>query len=134
KKGEQGVLVTRAFEDAPAVKGGVKEGDVITSINNVAIHDGRDLQWVVARLPLGKPVKVRILRDGKPETLEVVIEEQPENLGSSRGPVPRGVEREPESIAIDKLGIKAADLTADLAERLGYNEKMKGALITSIRR
>src|SRR5262249_34734582 len=86
KKGKQGVLVTRAFEDAPAVKGGVKEGDVILSINNVAIHDGRDLQWVVARLPLGKPVKVRVLRDGKPETLEVVIEEQPEDLGSSRGP------------------------------------------------
>src|SRR5262249_45992381 len=107
---------------------------VITSINNVTIHDGRDLQWVVARLPLNKPVKVRVVRDGKPTTLEVVIEEQPENLGSSRSPRPRPLEREPESIAIDKLGVEAADLTPDLAERLGYGEKLKGAVVTSIKR
>jgi len=134
KKGEQGVLVTRAIEGAPAVKGGVKEGDVITSINSVAIHDGRDLQWVVARLPLGKPVKVRVLRDGKPTLLDVVIEEQPEKLGSSRGRLPKALEREPESVGISKLGIRAADLTPDLAESLGYGEKMKGALVTSVKR
>jgi len=75
-----------------------------------------------------------VLRDGKPTMLDVVIEEQPENLGSSRVPVPRPPEREPESIAIDKLGIKAADLTSDLAERLGYGEKLKGAVVTSIKR
>src|SRR5439155_2308139 len=65
---------------------------------------------------------------------DVVIEEQPENLGSSRRPVPKALEREPESVGISKLGIKAADLTPDLAESLGYSEKMKGAVVTSIKR
>src|SRR5262249_11232717 len=65
-KGQKGVVVTRAFPKAPAGKAGVKEGDVITTINGHAIHDGRELQSVVADLPLGKPVKMNLLREGQP--------------------------------------------------------------------
>lgn len=134
KAGEMGVLVTRTFDAAPAAKGGVKEGDVITSINGHTIHDGRDLQGVVARLPLDRPVDVQIVRDGKPMKLRVTIAEQPADLSPARVPVPTAPESMPETISIDKLGVAAADLTADLAARLGYKESARGALVVRVQR
>lgn len=136
RPGEQGVLVTRTFEDAPAARGGIKEGDVITSINGNPVKDGHDLQWVVARLPLNRPVGVRLVRDGQPRTVQVTVVEQPADLSVDRTPAPRrrGPAEEPEGIRIDKLGIEAGDLSADLAERLGYRSGLKGAVVLHIRR
>jgi serine protease Do len=133
--GEQGVLVTRTFEDAPAAKGGVKEGDVLTAINGNPIKDGRDLQWIVARLPLNKPVTVRLVRDGQARTVQVTVVEQPAELNVDRVPPPRrGSAEEPEGIRINKLGIEAGDLSADLAEQLGYRSGVKGAVVLHVRR
>src|SRR5262245_8374782 len=54
RQGEKGVLVTRVFDEGPAGKAGIKDGDVITSLNGQVIADGRDLQWTVGHLPLGQ--------------------------------------------------------------------------------
>jgi serine protease Do len=133
-KDEHGVLVTRIFADAPGAKGGVKEGDVITTVNGDKIQDGRDLQWTIARLPVGKVAKVRVLREGKPVVLDVTIEEQPEKLDNLRSPLPRSPAREPDSVSIDSVGMAVADLTPELADRLGYKRLLKGAVVTRIKR
>jgi serine protease Do len=76
-KEPQGVQVTRILDDGPAAKAELTKGDVIVKIGGKAIKDTRDLQTIVSGLPLGKPVAVTIVRDGKSRTVEVVIEEQP---------------------------------------------------------
>src|SRR5262249_25779385 len=78
-----GVVVASTFENTPATKAGIKEGDVITSVHGKAIKDGHELQTVVAGLPLNQPVEVTVLRDGKPQTLHVTIEEQPKAYGTA---------------------------------------------------
>src|SRR5262245_46983732 len=103
KEGEQGVLVTRIFEDTPGAKAGLKEGDVITSLNGKPVGNGHDLQTLIARQPVGKAVEVRVLRDGKPTTLQVTIEEQPQKYGTPRVRVPRRIDRESDGIRIDKI-------------------------------
>jgi serine protease Do len=132
KGDENGVLVTRVFEDTPGAKAGLKSGDVITGLAGKPVHDGHELQMIVARQPLGKPAEVKILRDGQPKTLQVTIEEQPAQYGTVRVPVPRGPARNEESLSIDKIGVEAMDLTSELAEQLGYREGAKGALITRV--
>jgi serine protease Do len=79
-----GVQVTSVFEESPSEKAGLKEGDVILSLGGRPIKESRGLQLAVASLPLGKPVEVSLVRDGKPMTLKVTIEEQPEDFGSAR--------------------------------------------------
>ena len=98
KKGEHGVLVTRVFEDTPGAKAGLKDGDVITTLDGKPIHNGHELQIFVARQQVGKTVEVRGLRDGQPKTFQVKIEEQPRKYGTVRVPVPRPIEREPDSV------------------------------------
>jgi serine protease Do len=82
KEGQSGVVVSLLYDKAPAEKAGLKEGDVILSLDDTVIRDSRGLQTVVATLPLNKPVQLAILREGKPQSLSVTIEEQPSKFGT----------------------------------------------------
>ena len=79
-----GVLVTHVYSDTPAAKAGIHPGDVILKVNGKPLTDGSQLLRVLGGLPLGKPVDVSVMRDGKPTTLRVTLEEQPADFGSSR--------------------------------------------------
>jgi serine protease Do len=91
-KDQKGVVVTRAFDNGPAAKAGVQEGDVITTLGGRQVTDGREVQRIVADLPLGKPIKMTVLREGQLKSLDVTIEEQPADLGSALRPGSRSDE------------------------------------------
>jgi serine protease Do len=76
-----GVLVSAVYDDAPAAKAGCMRGDVIVSLGGKSIKDGRELQSIVASLPLNKPVEVIVMRDGRKKSLQITIEEQPREFG-----------------------------------------------------
>jgi serine protease Do len=130
----KGVRVTRVFEDAPGDKGGLKAGDVIVRIAGKAVRDGRDLQHIVAGLEVGKEAEVRVFRAGRPQVLKITIEEQPRTFGSGAVPPPRLPDRTRGALAVDKIGLDVANLTAELAEALGYPEGTRGALVTKVER
>jgi serine protease Do len=134
QQGERGVLITRVFEDTPGSKAGLKDGDVITSLDGKPIANSRELQMFIMRQPIGKMIAVQGLREGQAKTFQVTIEEQPAKYGTTRVPLPRRVERESDGIVIDKIGVEAIDLTADVADSLGYNEQAKGAVISAVKR
>ncbi len=132
KQGEHGVLVTRVFEDTPGSKAGLKEGDVLTALDGKTIHNGHELQIFVARLPVGKAVEIRGLRDGQVKMFQVTIEEQPRQFGTERALAPRRIEREPDAVRIGKIGVSAVDLSEDLADRLGFPEQKRGAVLVRV--
>jgi serine protease Do len=123
-----GVLVTQVFADAPGAKAGLKEGDVITSLAGKPVREGRQLQMTVAGQPLNKPVKMLIVRDGQAMTLDVVIEEQPADFGTRTSNAPRT----PGSVGLDRVGLEVADLTPELAERLGFPAKSAGVAVVNV--
>jgi serine protease Do len=130
---DRGVVVGEVFDKTPAAKAGLQPGDIIVAINGAAIKDGRTLQTAIAYHPLNKPAKVDIYRDGKWTAVDVVIEEQPREFGTASGvPAPRRTPLETEAIALDKIGVEVADLSAEQAEGLGYRAGVKGALITKV--
>jgi serine protease Do len=134
QQGEHGVLITRVFESTPGAKAGLKDGDVITALDGKPIANSRELQMFIARQPVGKTVVVQGLRDGQAKSFQVTIEEQPGKFGTERARLPRRIEREPDGVVIDKIGVEAVDLTADVADSLGYNEHTKGAVIAAVKR
>lgn len=58
-----GVLLTRVESDA-AYRAGLRRGDVILMINNESIDSVEDFDLIVAALPPGKAVALRIMREG----------------------------------------------------------------------
>jgi serine protease Do len=69
----RGVLIRSVLPGEPAEKGGIKVNDVITAIDGTALATPRDLQRIVSSSPVGKRVRMLVMRDGKPSELEVEI-------------------------------------------------------------
>jgi serine protease Do len=80
-KENSGVLITRVFPKSPASKGGLKAGDIVTTIGGKPVREGGELQKVILGLPLNKPVEIAYLRDGQSKLSKVVVEEQPDDYG-----------------------------------------------------
>jgi serine protease Do len=76
-----GVMVTKVFPDSPGAKGGLKVGDIVTTVGGKPVHEGSELQKAVLALPLGRPTEVSLIRDGEVKAAIIVIEEQPEDFG-----------------------------------------------------
>ena len=69
----EGVFVESVPAGGPADKAGLKDGDVIVAVNGKSIHDGTDLVNIVSNTPVGTPVTLSAVRDGKRNDYKVVI-------------------------------------------------------------
>jgi serine protease Do len=72
-KEEQGVEVTMVDQDAPAGKAGIKEHDVILTMNGTAIESKTQLQRMIHETPAGRVVTLGLSRDGQPLTIKVQL-------------------------------------------------------------
>jgi serine protease Do len=77
-----GALVSDVQAGGPGEKGGLRRGDVITSIDGEPVRDGNVLRNHVAGLQPGSRVELQVLRGGKPQTLTLTLGE----LAPARGP------------------------------------------------
>jgi serine protease Do len=130
---KSGVEVSKVFEGSPADKAGLQAGDIITRLSGRALKDGQDLRQSVVSLPLNQAVALTVVRDGKPMTLSLTIEEQPDNFGTT---IPtrqvRPQRDESEMLSVDKVGVTVKDLTAETAQQLGYKQLAAGALVSKV--
>src|SRR5437773_9100843 len=69
----RGVLVRGVMPGEPAALGGVKADDVLVAVDGTRLENPRDLQRVVASTPVGKRVRVVLLRDGRETEVEVTV-------------------------------------------------------------
>src|SRR6266481_4661189 len=72
-KEEQGVEITMVDQDAPAGKAGIKEHDVILTMNGTAIESGAQLRRMIHETPPGRVVSFGLSRDGQPMTVKVQL-------------------------------------------------------------
>jgi serine protease Do len=84
----RGVLVRSVMPGEPADKGGVRADDVIVGIDGTRLESPRDLQRVVSSTPVGKKVRMVLLREGQETEVEVTIGLYQEREGSL-GETPR---------------------------------------------
>jgi serine protease Do len=82
----QGVLVNEILPGSPAAKAGLQAGDIVVAFGGAPVHNPRQLQEVVEQSPLGSSHPMDILREGKPQQLNMVATALPKEL---IGPVRR---------------------------------------------
>src|SRR5579885_3386299 len=68
-KEESGVEITMVDQDAPAGKAGLKDHDVILSINDQKIESEEQLRRVIHEIPPGRTITIGISRNGQAMTL-----------------------------------------------------------------
>ena len=78
-----GALVAAAQKDLPAAAAGVKSGDVITAVDGETVADPHDLARRIAALGPKKTVKLAIIRNGSPMTIDVTLGTMPADKTAS---------------------------------------------------
>ena len=72
-KEEKGVEVTMVDQDAPAGKAGIKEHDVILTINGTSVESKTQLHRMIHEIPPGRVVTLGLSRDGQPLTIKAQL-------------------------------------------------------------
>lgn len=119
----RGALVAKVMPDSPAEEAGFEVGDVVTRFNGVEIKRSANLPPLVGVSPVGKKVKVEVLRDGKTRTLRVKLGELPEEDVKVASQGSRSTDE-------GRLNIVVTDLTAEQRDKLDIKEG--GVLVTRV--
>ncbi len=72
----QGAVISLVLKGGPADKGGLQPGDIVTAINGEKVASSSRLKKAVAMIAPSSKVKFDVLRNGKPVSLTIAIEEQ----------------------------------------------------------
>ncbi|HVP35872.1 MAG TPA: trypsin-like peptidase domain-containing protein [Terriglobales bacterium] len=75
---KEGVLIDGVVQGSPADKAGLKDQDVVIEFNNEKLRDSDQFRVLIENTPPDKPVKIKVLRDGK----ERILSARPSKAGS----------------------------------------------------
>jgi serine protease Do len=144
-KDERGVEVTIVDQDAPAGKAGLKEHDVILTMNGTAVESGAQLRRMIRETPAGRVVTLGISRDGQPVTIKVQLADRHKsNAWMSHGkdfkfempPMPQFQDMDvPVSVVVVhssmRSGLMVENITPQLGEFFGVKNG-KGVLVRAV--
>lgn len=126
---KQGVLVNRVLKDTPAEKAGLKRGDIIIAVKyrnkTVEVNSPTELQDIIFSLPPKEKVQLKIVRDGKEQSLEVTLAELPEEPE-------KVVTATPQDKKFTWLGHEFVNLTQDLREKYNVRDDIEGVVVRNI--
>jgi Do/DeqQ family serine protease len=76
----RGALISRIYRGSPAEAAGLQPGDVVVAANGQAIANGQGLRNVEGLLPVGQPVRLEVLRDGRRLSLQATLRPPPSEI------------------------------------------------------
>jgi serine protease Do len=126
-----GALITDV-PDGPAKDAGLETGDVILSFDGVDVADTRGLVRQVGNSPVGATVRVTVLREGKSQTIAVVLGRR-ESANSDAEPEAEETPETAEGPEVSSLmGLTVTPLTDNMREELGAAADMQGLAVTNV--
>lgn len=113
--GKSGVLVKTVEKSSPAQRAGIRNGDIITSINNIAVLSFETYHTAMRGFAAGDVLSITVWRNSKTISLKAVARLFPQELAPN--------------LAYILLGLKVENLTAK--NRLYYNASEKKGVVIS---
>jgi len=120
-KSTQGVYVDKVVAGGAADAAGVKEGDVIIKLDNVAVNASSELQEQVGRHRPGDKIAISLVRNGIEKTLTAVLKaDEGAKLASSKSA----------EEVFNKLGASFAPISESTKKKFGLND---GLIVSEVR-
>jgi membrane-associated protease RseP (regulator of RpoE activity) len=128
-KEERGVEVTMVDQDAPAGKAGLKEHDVILSVNGTELESVEQLRRMIRETPPGRVVTLGISRDGQAQTIKIQLADRKKAWVNAPGarefnftvpPMPLMPEMDlPVSVVVVHSSLRSGLMVENLTPQLG---------------
>jgi len=117
----EGVFVQTVREGGPSDKAGMKDGDIILSLNGKPLMNGDQLVDTVTATPIGQAVELTVQRDGKRLNLHVIVGNLaqifPDTFGNGNEP-----ESAKEAATALDFGMNIKPVTAGMRDSMGLSE------------
>jgi serine protease Do len=124
----KGVIIARVAEGSPAEKAGVKDGDIVVSVDGTKTEDTEDLRNLIAMAGPGHAARVEVLRNGKGKRLTVRLGAMPDQ-DKARVAV---AEKEPEEESVQVDGLHLGELE-QFRRRFRVDEGIRdGVVVTAV--
>jgi serine protease Do len=117
-----GALISDVQPDSPGAKAGLRTGDVVTQLDGKPISDAGLLQVLVGQHRPGDTIHLEVMRDDKPVSVPVTLEE----LGGKNGSETASTEHK------GRWGVNLGDLTPDVRGQLQVSSSVQGAVVTEV--
>jgi serine protease Do len=122
-----GAVVTELESDSPALKAGLKQGDVILKVDGQSVDSANDLRLRISQMAPGTTAKLEISRDGKVQDIDVTLAQFPEDTAESTNP-----DQGDQSSSGGLKGVQVKALTSDISAQLKLPKSTHGVLVTSV--
>jgi len=123
-----GALVSDVPE-GPAKEAGILAGDVILNFDGKEVDDTRGLIKQVGSSEVGKSVRVVVQRDGKTQTIKVVLSRRED---AEKSLVVPAVSKPEAAVEEKSLGMKLTSLTEEVRKQLRLSEDAKGVAVVTV--
>jgi len=117
----EGALISGVEKDSPADKAGLKRGDLVVALAGKKVIDSTSLRNMVAAMAPGTKIDVKIVREGKEQTVSMTLGEYKEKKTAKKLEYSNVLK-----------GITIQELTPTLRDKLNVPENLNGVVITDI--
>ena len=124
----RGALVASVAENSPSDKGGIKAGDIILEFDGQKINEMSELPRIVAETEVGKKVDLKVWRNKREITKQIILGRLETSEDFSQGLVTE----KPKEDVIEGLKIKVRLLTKDDIRDRNLPKNTTGLVITQI--
>ena len=129
----RGVIIGAVTAGSAGERAGLKQGDVILSVNGGTVNDVNSLRNRIASTAPGTEVSLNIMRDGREQQIKATLGEftqtaqRREGEGQNGGAAPTGE-------SSGKLGVRVQPLTPELARELelGVGAQQGGVVVADV--
>ncbi len=125
-RGSSGAIITRITDGSPAAAASLEVGDLILSIDGRAVTGVREMTRTLSEKPIGRPITITLVRDGRQRDVQVTLDELPDEDAPPTTP--------PEEVVgvSNDLGADLVALDDDIRRRFGAPTDMTGVAVTAV--
>jgi serine protease Do len=120
-----GVLISAVRDGSPALRSGLRAGDVVVAVNGLPVDNPNELKFRIATLELDRRAELTVLRRGKEINLSMPLEVAPERPARDESMINGN---NPFS------GAKVSNMNPALADELGLDPLSEGVIILGVAR